>query len=833
MVAGANSIKVGVFMKSGILSLCFWSSIFLGYFVKVSPTFAQIIPDSKLPTPTKVNTSGNVSEISEGTQVGSNLFHSFSDFSVKPGNTALFINNDTTIQNIISRVTGSSPSEIFGQIRSGGSETKFNLFLINPNGIIFGPQSSLNLNGSFVATTASAIQFGNQGFFDAFGINNDPSLLSVNPSAFFFSQVRSQPIINQARLIVPTNNSLILLGGNVDVYGGTSTLQIGFSAPSGRVELGGVEGVGSVLLNMNGGIFKLVFPDNVERANVSLNNTRVDVTGTGVGSIAINSRNINFERSSLTAGIRRGVEAGSITPGEIILDATQSINLNRSSIDNFTNVLGIGNSGSILINAGSLNLNNVSTILTRSFGKGNAGNVILNVLNGINLSGFTDTGVSTIGSGIQGGGEGKSGNIIVSSGSLYMADGSAIRNFVFGRGDTGDISIKVNDFVVLEKNTPLFSTQIRTVVEPGAVGNAGNIDIHARTLSLTGGGQLSAAVLGPDINQDLPGGRGKGGNISVTADSVIISGIGADSFQSGIFADTELGANGPAGNVAITTNFLKIDDGAEIKLSNPQGQAGNLTVNANRFTLNNGKITAETGGDGSSNGANINLKISDLLRLENESSISARASGNADGGNITIDTPILLALPPTGPNGSDIVASAEFGKGGNITINAKGVFGITERKVGNLTNDIDASSLFGRSGQVEINTATNPNNGLTELPETVVDPDYQVAQSPCNRGWGNELTVSGRGGLPPSPSQDLSSEATQVKLVEPVQASNGTQNNPGTQEKTSVLNSVPEAIVPAQGWVYNDKGQVLLVAYNPTATGPQRLKSNPPGCPVP
>jgi large exoprotein involved in heme utilization and adhesion len=134
---------------------------------------------------------------------------------------------------------------------------------------------------------------------------------------------------------------------------------------------------------------------------------------------------------------------------------------------------------------------------------------------------------------------------------------------------------------------------------------------------------------------------------------------------------------------------------------------------------------------------------------------------------------------------------------------------------------------------VDINTAIDPNNGLTELPETVVDPDYQVAQSPCNRGWGNELTVSGRGGLPPSPSQDLSSEATQVKLVEPVQASNGTQNNPGTQEKTSVLNSVPEAIAPAQGWVYNKKGQVVLVAYDPTVTGAQRLKTSPAGCPVP
>jgi large exoprotein involved in heme utilization and adhesion len=195
----------------------------------------------------------------------------------------------------------------------------------------------------------------------------------------------------------------------------------------------------------------------------------------------------------------------------------------------------------------------------------------------------------------------------------------------------------------------------------------------------------------------------------------------------------------------------------------------------------------------------------------------------------------LLALPPTGSDGSDIVAKAVNGSGGNIVIKAQGVFGIEKRieYKGNQSNDINASSQFGRSGQVDINTATNPNNGLRELPETVVDPDTQVAQNPCNRGWGNELTVSGRGGLPPSPRQDLTSEATVIKLVEPTQASNKTPNSSVSHVKTISLNPVPSPLVPAQGWVYNNKGQVVLVAYNPTITGPQRLKASSPGCPVP
>jgi len=823
-------------MQAGILPLCFISSFFVNYAVGIFPVWAQIIPDSNLPTPTQVTQLGNLTEISSGTEAGRNLFHSFDGFSIPDGNIARFINDNSSIQNVIGRITGSSASRIFGRIEAGGVSPNFNLFLINPNGIIFGPQASLDLRGSFVATTANAIQFGNQGFFDTSSKNN-PSLLTVNPSAFFFNQVRPKAISSQSdinnqlvpRLEVPNGQNLLLLGGDVDLNGGM------LSAPDGRVELGGLQEPGIVALNTDGDIFRLSFPYGVERANISLTSeATVDVRGTGVGSIALNAKNIVLSDSLLFSGIQPNKNAGNNKPGEIFLDATQSVSLRNGLIISLTDQFATGDGGPIFINAGSLSMSDLSGILTFSYGKGNTGDISLNIRDGIMLSGSNKKNATGIVS-VVFGGEGNSGNITTQSAWLSLSDGAIIRSSVLqGQGNTGNISIHADDFVSVANNSQYFTTQIRTAVEAGATGNGGNIDIRARSLSLTGGGQLSAAVLGPKEN--LPGGQGRGGNIFVnTSDSVIISGVGADNFLSGIFADTELGANGPAGNVTVTTNFLKIDDGAEIKLSNPQGQAGNLKINANRLILNNGKITAETGGDRSSNGANINFTISDLLRIENESLISARASGNANGGNITIDTPILLALPPTGPNGSDIIARADRGNGGNIKITAQGIFGIEERKAGDgkQTNDIDASSLFGRSGQVDINTATSPNNGLTELPATVVDPDTQVAQSPCNRGWGNELTVSGRGGLPPSPRQDLSSEATQVKLVEPVQASNGPQNNPAPQVKTSSLNSEPAEIVPAQGWVYNDKGQVLLVAYNPTVTGPQRLKSNPPGCPAP
>ena len=243
------------------------------------------------------------------------------------------------------------------------------------------------------------------------------------------------------------------------------------------------------------------------------------------------------------------------------------------------------------------------------------------------------------------------------------------------------------------------------------------------------------------------------------------------------------------------------------------------------------------------------------MTLENESKISAEAFETANGGNININTPLLTVFPPTGSNGSDIKANADQGNGGNITINAQGIFGIAERRAipGNQTNDIDASSEFGASGQVEIKSTIDPNRGVIQLPETVVDPNALVAQNPCKRGSESEFVVTGRGGLPPSLNENLNSEATQVDLIEPApitgsgrlrpiaiekQSEQTNMNNnpiltPKAEQKTSSSPSEATPIVPAQGWVFNDKGEVVLVAYDPTVTGSQRLKEKPAGCPTP
>jgi filamentous hemagglutinin family protein len=181
---------------------------------------AQIVPDNTLGaegsvvTP-DVNIHGISSDrIDGGATRGANLFHSFQEFNVGEGRGAYFA-NPTGIENILTRVTGSNASNIFGRL---GVLGEANLFLLNPNGIVFGPNASLDIQGSFVATTAERIQLGDSGYFSA-AQPQTSSLLSVSPGALFFSEVANQPgsIINRGNL--STGKHLTLSAGNLDLQG--------------------------------------------------------------------------------------------------------------------------------------------------------------------------------------------------------------------------------------------------------------------------------------------------------------------------------------------------------------------------------------------------------------------------------------------------------------------------------------------------------------------------------------------------------------------------------------------------------------------------------------
>ncbi len=292
----------------------------------VNCAFAQITPDSTLPNNSRVTTQDNIRIIQGGTQAGSNLFHSFQEFSV-PTNSGAYFNNAIDIQNIISRVTGKSVSNIDGLIGTNGTA---NLFLINPNGIIFGANASLNIGGSFVASTANALQFGNIGFFSATDKNIPSPLLTINPSTLLFNQINQSAAIqnnsvafagtdpagfNAFGLRVPDGKSLLLVGGNVSIDAGE------LNAFGGRVELGGLAEPGTIALSVDGDNLSLKFPENVARTSVSLiNEAAIYVEGTGGGNIAVNARNLEILGGSLlSGGIGQGLGTSETIGGDIAI----------------------------------------------------------------------------------------------------------------------------------------------------------------------------------------------------------------------------------------------------------------------------------------------------------------------------------------------------------------------------------------------------------------------------------------------------------------------------------------------------------------------------------
>ncbi len=251
---------------------------------KTTVTSAQIIPDTTLPTNSLPNTDGDLITITDGTNVGNNLFHSFQEFSVLSGQTAFF-DNGLNIENIFSRVTGSSVSNIEGIIKANGMA---NLFLLNPNGIIFGENATLEIGGSFLASTAESIQFSDGSFYSAVA-PQAPPLLEINiPLGFQYGAEPgdiivkgtgnntgfSNPGANDYSLIkdfrpsglqVKDGNSLALLGGNIGLDGGNLT------AAEGQIELGAVA-EGQIKLTDNNGIWTFDYQEIANFQNIDLVN---------------------------------------------------------------------------------------------------------------------------------------------------------------------------------------------------------------------------------------------------------------------------------------------------------------------------------------------------------------------------------------------------------------------------------------------------------------------------------------------------------------------------------------------------------------------------------
>ena len=578
------------------------------------------------------------------------------------------------------------------------------------------------------------------------------------------------------------------------------------------------------------------------------------ITGTAgmgnAGSITIDTGKLLMDNGSgLTSGTFSNGNAGNITIRARVFDQVSS------AVNSGTFTGSAGEGGDFSFEGERLTVSDGSALLTITRDRGSSGDINLKASEAVEvLRTPTRSPVATLIASTAGGVNGQAGDInidtkrlrISDGGGISLSSGSVVGNQPFNTtgGQGGNFTLRATESVTIEGISGVLANGSRgpsfISADANAANRGGSINISTPVLTLRGGGVMTTASLG----------KGDAGSITIDAGRVEIIGNGGQGeFNSQIQTSVGIAsrvrnpnATANAGSLNLNVGQLILRNGGTLNLQAlGSGRAGNINVEADSISLDN--QSSIDGRTESGAGANINLEARDI-QLRRGSRITTDAS-ISDGGNINIKSDILVALPK---ENSDITANARSAQGGRVNINVPNVFGFTsvtrEQVRGNLgltdaqfaalqvsptsllpTSDIAAISQSAGpalQGAVTFSSSgVNPAQGLVELPQNVVNPAELIAANPCIEGQENEFTVTGRGGVPPSPNDALSSAESPFSWVE--EEGIRTPPNPPQGGKEEGIRTPPnppqagkeEEVVPAQGWVVNSQGDVTLVGYNP------------------
>ena len=680
------------------------------------PAIAQIIPDNSLgaeSSRTVPDTINNLhsDRIEGGATRGVNLFHSLRQFNVGEGRGAYFA-SPNGIANIFTRVTGGNPSNILGVL---GVQGNANLFLLNPKGIVFGPNARLDLRGSFLASSADSVVFDNGYQFSSRNPQSIP-LLNVNiPMGLNFRENPGKIINNSAApaltipelppgipqifnnrgLAVEPGKTLALVGGDIELNQGSVT------ASSGQILLGsvaspGMVGLGATPFGLSLNYDKIFNFGNIEITNGSLINT----SGVGGGKVDIRGGNVNLNNGriyALTLGNIDGrdldinaqqfraqggtqistLTVGSGAGGAINIRATDSVETIGLGLETYrafgarylvsgsfnpldprmlliSGTTGIGNAGSITIDTGRLLMHNGTAVASNTFGTGNAGNITLRVRD------FDQVG-SVINSGTVTGSKGAGGNISFEGERLTVSDAAALISITRDRGSSGNINIKASESVEVLR-TPAGSPGPTLMASSavGVKGQAGDINIDTKRLIISEGagiGLSSGSIVG---NQQVNTTGGRGGNLTVrTSESVTIEGISGvltnGSRNPSFIAADANGAN-RGGSMNISTPVLTLRGGGVISTSSlGKGDAGSITIDAGRVEV------IGNGGQGEFN-SQIQTSVGIASRIRNP-------NATANGGSLNLNVGQLI-LRNGGTLNLQALGSA---RAGNINVKADSI----------------------------------------------------------------------------------------------------------------------------------------------------------------
>ncbi len=755
-----------------------------------SALYAQQLPIQAAPdgTGTIVNPTDNTFNITGGTTSGSgtNLFHSFTTFGLNNGQVANFLSAPNT-QNILSRVTGGSSSFIDGLLKVSGSNA--NLYLLNPSGILFGPNASLNVPAAFTATTANGIAFGSQ-WFNAFGPNNYAAL-NGSPGALGFTMSKPGAIINAGNLSVGPGQALSLIGGTV-----ASTGQLS----GGQVTVAAVPGEHYVRLGQPGSPLSIEVPISGAELptnwNLPIYSLPELLTGTNAGLTVANDGTVQLTNSQLT--VEQGdVVAKKIDAETATLSASRNVTLPESQL---------GTTKDLLVQA-------KDTVTVRDSKE----NPVL-VKAGGNLTIQGDKSIDILALDHPG-------QAFQSGGNLRLiSDGNVSGDAHFGSGGKFSIETlagKPGNFVSLYD--PIISSGNDVIF-----GDYEGVSLKVESLGSITGGNIT--ITGPELSGNLPPGNDTD---ILIGNSALILRAGTQLGNTNVPISTPLT---PPGNITTTfnpgnttTSPGNITVGSVTTVFGPiiLAASGDITTNFS-LTSNGGAISLNT-----SNG-NISTKFVDSSYAGNGGNISLVATN----GNISTGSFDSSGSEGTGGNISlaangnistgSFDSSSTFDTGGNISLAANG----------NITTDQVTFSFIGGNGGAinfeamgNINTGNLATNGnaIALTSGGLIRAGTIDSSTPAAPG-GGAITLSHKGTsfiVNRTPSNASSSSGTITSRFNNIIAS-GTFTGTSKQGNITIIGPDVPVILPEEPPTVNTPPTTgTSIGLGGTAIDPQTIKSRP------
>ena len=667
------------------------------------------------------------------------------------------------------------------------NDTSFSSF----GSVFLAPESSINVRGTstvsirggqFVLSVndATLTTAESPSVTNTFSLNSGSSIVSSNSDANRGADIKVVAGVLQMDGAMIQNNTSGLdggAGGNIFMNADTITLQNGSSISSST---SGAGDSGTVHLNAN---------ESISLVNSSIASNSETPPGT---PIVGNGGQLNLSAPSIT-----------LEQGSALLARTT----------------GAGHAGAIELNADTLSLADMSVVQTSTSSSGPADSITVQGLKGSGDTAHTVSlvGGSSLSSNSVGNDEGEggaAGNILVETHTLSLSEGSQITtSSISSPGDAGTITINageevqlsqgiltsrsesnisdefVNDFVIgnagsitvsaptvmLKNNSRIASTTDSRYTGDPSKGNAGSVTVNATNLSLTEGSQLTSSSIIGDSGQSPVG---NAGNVTIQVLASLASSVLTNGAGSGLFTDTQ--GTGAGGNITLNANTVTLQNGGTLsaKTSGPATTAtgGSITVNATDHVImtSGASITASSTGPGNAGNISIDagqnfvatnssvttqanlasggaIKItttpSGMVDLTNSTISASVRDGAGGGGSVNIDPQFVIL------QNSEILAQAVQGPGGNISIT-------TNLLLQDATSNISASSQFGVNGTVTIQSPNAPASGkIQPLRNTPLEATSLLNQR-CAALAGGEFssfTVAGRDSLPTEPNSWLAS----------------------------------------------------------------------------